>query len=334
SFDWKTANFNTQLGETKIYKLDKSSSSLKFYLTFFYLLIRDLLKYKASIYFAEDVYTLPVVYFFAKLNKAKIFYNSREIYAHIAGLRKKSFVQKIIAKIESKFIGKVDFVLVTGEMDKEYLVESYGLNNILVLRNLPKFTEVKNKIDLREKLNIPNDQKILLYQGVILEGRGIKKVIDVLDKINNAHFVIIGEGEFRKQFESEITGNPIESRVHFIGQVNHKDLLDYTASADLGLALIENISLSYYYALPNKIFEYIMAEVPILCSDLPQMKKIVDDYSVGKYVNLDVDNLANIINEMLYNNELLNEYKQNCKQAAKELNWDFEFNKVKDLLLN
>ncbi|MCB9249251.1 MAG: glycosyltransferase [Ignavibacteriales bacterium] len=273
--------------------------------------------------------------FFAKLNKAKIFYNSREIYAHLAGLRKKKFVQKIIAKIESKFIGKVDFVLVTGEMDKEYLAESYGLNNILVLRNLPKFTEVKKiKIDLREKLNIPNDQKILLYQGVILEGRGIKKVIDVLDKINNAHFVIIGDGEFRKQFESEITGKPIESRVHFIGQVNHKDLLSYTASADLGLALIENISLSYYYALPNKIFEYIMAEVPILCSDLPQMKKIVDDYKVGNYVNLEKDNLANAINRMLNDNELLNEYKANCKQAAKELNWDFEFNKIKDLLLN
>ena len=145
---------------------------------------------------------MPFVYFFAKLNKAKVFYNSREIYAHLAGLRNKVFVQKIIAKIESGFIRKVDTVLVTGEMDAEYLKESYGIDNLFVLRNLPKYKSDIAKIDLHKKLNIPQNSKIILYQGVILEGRGILKVIDLMREIDNVHFVIVGEGEFRQKFEN------------------------------------------------------------------------------------------------------------------------------------
>ncbi len=255
SFDWKTSNFKTLLGKMTVYKLDKTKSSLLYYLKFVFYLVRDLLKNKANLYFAEDIYTLPFVYYFAKLNKGKIFYNSREIYAHLAGLRNKGLVQKIIAKIENVFIKKVDLVLVTGEMDANYLRDAYQIDNFFILRNLPKYKSKFSKIDLREKLNIPHKDKIILYQGVLLEGRGILKIINLLDKIPNIHFVIIGDGEFRKKFESEAKKQNCANRIHFIGPINHTELLDYTASADLGVALIENISISYYYALPNKLFE-------------------------------------------------------------------------------
>ena len=335
SFDWKTENFKSQIGKTNIYILDKSKSSLKFYFTFFYLLTKDLLKFKADIYFTEDVYTLPLTYLFAKYNKAKIFYNSREIYANLGALRNKSFTQNVITKIEQKFIKKVDYVLVTGEMDKNYLKEFYKLNNILVIRNLPKYTEKISKIDLRTKYEIPYDKSILIYQGVILEGRGILKLIKLMNKIDNAYFIIIGDGEFKKQFEEETQKLNLKSKVHFIGAVNHSELLSYTASADIGVALIENISLSYYYALPNKLFEYIMAGVPVLCSDLPQMKNIIDEYKVGRYVNAeDEDEIISILKEMLIEKERFNYFKINCYKAAKELNWEFEFDKVKELLLN
>ncbi|MBI1931437.1 MAG: glycosyltransferase [Ignavibacteriales bacterium] len=329
SFDWKTENFKPRVGKTNIYKLEKSNSSLKFYFTFFYLLIRDLIKYKADIYFSEDVYTLPVTYFFAKFNKSKIFYNSREIYAHLAGLRNKSKVQSIIAKIESSFIKKVDNVFVTGDMDKEFLEEKYQLKNILVLRNLPKYKNNFEVIDLRKMLDISINDKILLYQGVLLEGRGISKLIKLFDKINNAHFVIIGDGEFRSKLETEANLLGMQNKVHFLGSINHNALLNYTVSADLGLALIENISLSYYYALPNKIFEYIMAEVPVVCSSLPQMKNIVDNYKIGKYVDADNEcEIINTINNLISDERLLMVFKQNCKTAREELNWEKEFEKI------
>ncbi|MCB9259302.1 MAG: glycosyltransferase [Ignavibacteriales bacterium] len=335
SFDWKTPNFNSQYGQTVIHKLDKSKSSLSFYLNFFYLLIRDLLKTKANYYFAEDIYTLPITYFFAKKNKAKIFYNSREIYAHLGGLRNKNTIQKIISKIESKFIRKVDLVLVTGEMDADYLRDSYGIDKFFVLRNLPKFKEVISKIDLRSQLNISQERKILLYQGVILEGRGIKKTIDLIEKIPNIHFVIVGEGEFRNKFEKYSVEKKLEKRIHFIGAVNHSELLNYTAGADIGLALIENISISYYYALPNKLFEYIMAGIPIFASNLPQMKKVIDEYNVGKYVDPENENeMIKNLEELIKDQKLLSDFTANCKKASKILNWENEFEKFKELHLN
>ena len=333
AFDWKTKGFQTQVGETAVYKLNKSGSSIFFYFNFFKLLIKNLLKYKGEIYFAEDIYTLPVVYFFAKYNKAKVFYNSRELYAHLAGLRNKSAVQSIIARVERTFIYKVDTVFVTGEMDKKFLQDSYGIDNIVVIRNLPKYNNEIKPINLKEKYGIPSKAKIIMYQGVVLEGRGILYLIRQLDKFDNLHFIIVGDGEFKNQFQKETDKLKIKDRVHFIGAVNHEELLNYTAAADIGVALIENISISYYYALPNKLFEYIMAGVPVIVSKLPQMEKVVNEYNVGKCVDLQNENeVITVINEMLNDENLLKEYSANCKKASVILNWEAEFNKVKDLL--
>ena len=335
SFDWKTEKFKSIISKTSVYKLDKSKSSLFYYLKFFFILTKELLKSKPTFYFAEDIYTLPIVYFFARLNKSKVFYNSREIYGHLAGLRNKSVVQKIIAKVESKFIRKVDLVLVTGEMDADFLREAYSIDNFLVLRNLPKYVDDITIVDLRNKLNIPLDEKIILYQGVLLEGRGISKLIGIMDQIPNVHFVIVGEGEYRKKFESEVNNSNCSGRIHFLGAVNHNELLSYTAGADIGLALIENISISYYYALPNKLFEYIMAGIPILASNLPQMKKVIDDYQVGKYVDPEHENdVVTTLNDLISDENNLDLYRKNCKIAAKELNWDTEFKKIEEILLN
>ena len=182
-------------------------------------------------------------------------------------------------------------------------------------------------------MKINADQKILLYQGVILEGRGIKIIMDVIDQIDNVHLVFIGDGDYFQQFKNAAEKSKSSSRIHFIGAVNNNELLGYTASADLGMALIENISLSYYYALPNKLFEYIMAGVPILCSNLPQMKMMVEKHKVGQVVDLDdKDNLVRTINNMMKSENLLEKYRDNSKLAAKELNWEIEFKKLEPYL--
>ncbi len=335
SFDWKTKGFKTQIGNTSVYKLDKSNSSFSFYLNFFSTLVKFLLKNKAGIYFAEDIYTLPVVYFFAKKNNAKVFYNSREIYAHLAGLRNKSFVQSIISRIERKFIYKVNAVFVTGSMDKDFLKDAYGITNIIVVRNLPKYQKEIKPVDLKIKLGIPSRAKIILYQGVVLEGRGIMYLINILDKIKDAHFVIVGNGEFKKKFQDETQKTKVKDRVHFIGAVPHNNLLNYTAAADIGVALIENISISYYYALPNKLFEYIMSGVPVLASKLPQMEKIIADYRVGECVDMNNEiEVIKVLSNMLSDETTLKEFSENCLKAAIELNWEKEFEKIKILMQN
>jgi glycosyltransferase involved in cell wall biosynthesis len=332
SFDWTTPNFETVTGETSIYKLVKKKNSIHYYLKFLTTLYKELLKTDSDIYIAEDILTLPLVTFVAKLRKAKLYYNSREFYAFIAGLRNKPKTQAIISMLEKFFINKVDKVFVTGEGDAEFLQEYYGIKNTVVIRNLPIKQYATNPIDFRSLLNIPKDDLILLYQGVILEGRGFVPLLNAMKEIKNVHLIVLGSGVYKSKYENLAAELGIENRIHFLGNIEQSELINYTAGADIGVALIENISKSYYYALPNKLFEYIMAGLPVLISDLPQMKKIVVDYKVGEVVSLDEpDNLSHKINLLHANKLLQDNYRMNTINAREELNWQVEYQKVKHL---
>ncbi|MDZ7765465.1 MAG: glycosyltransferase [Melioribacteraceae bacterium] len=120
--------------------------------------------------------------------------------------------------IERLFIKRVDLVLTTGEMDSEFLHNYYGINNTLVIRNIPKLQLPDAKIDLHQKLKLDRSKKILLYQGVMIDGRGIELIIDQLEKIENAVLVLLGDGERRKKWEQLALEKNVESKVYFLEQ--------------------------------------------------------------------------------------------------------------------
>jgi len=334
SFDWTTPNFKTIRGDISVFKLKKRKFSLLFYLTFAARLKFELFKTKANIYFAEDVYTLPFVTFFAKFHRAIFYYNSRELYAFTGGLRNRNIVQSILKQLESFFIHKADLVLTTGEMDSKFIHKFYGIGNSVVIRNIPIKQQPDKIINLREELGINKDCKILIYQGVLLEGRGLKLIINALASLPNTHFVIIGDGFLKDELLVLSNKLQVANRVHFLGMKKQAELINYIAAGDIGLAIIENISISYYHALPNKLFEYIMAGLPVISSNLPQMEKIVNQYKIGEVI--DPENPKEIetaLNNLLNNPELLSEYQNNCKLAGEELNWQNEYNRVRKILL-
>jgi len=186
---------------------------------------------------------------------------------------------------------------------------------------------------LRNQLGISTDKKILLYQGVILKGRGIEKIFDILPDIPECIFVLIGGGEFENYYKNLAVERKVIDQVFFIGKFSQEDLPKLTPSANVGIALIENISKSYYYALPNKLFEYIMAEVPVVVSNLPQMKEIVDNFNVGFVVDPDnKDELIAALKKLTSDEVLYKKFKQNCKIASEELNWENEIGNLLELL--
>lgn len=334
SFDWTTPNFKSIKGNISVFKLKKRKFSLLFYLSFAARLKLELFKTKANIYFAEDIYTLPFVVFFAKLHRAKIYYNSRELYAFTGGLRNRNIIQAMLRKLESFFIHKADLVLTTGEMDSDFIHKFYKIENTLVIRNIPIKKQSEKIVDLRNKLGIKKDCKILIYQGVLLEGRGLHLIIKTLTSFPNAHLVIIGDGFLKDELLALSNKIGIANRVHFLGMKKQDELINFTAAGDIGLAIIENISISYYHALPNKLFEYIMAGLPVLSSNLPQMEQIVNQYKIGKVIDPEnPEEIETALNNLLNNPDLLVEYRNNCKLAAEELNWENEYKKVHKILL-
>ncbi|MCH8170480.1 MAG: glycosyltransferase [Bacteroidetes bacterium] len=329
SFDWLTNNFNTQLGEVTIYKLSKNFSSLLFYIKFSTLLLKRLINIKSAIYFAEDIYTLPIVTIFAKLKGAKVFYDCRELFGYLAGLKKRKFLQFLLKIIERLFITHVDLIITTGELDSEFIEKEYGLTKTIVIRNLPKYYKPLKPINFCQLLNIPTEKKILLYQGVVLHGRGLKYIFEALTELKNYVLIILGAGEELTYYKSLSKKLVIENQIYFLGKIKQNELLKYTAGADIGLSLIENLSLSYYYALPNKLFEYVMAEIPVLVSNLPQMEKVVNTYEIGLTVkDSNTEEIKNALKK-LEEETFYKKIKNNCKKASNDLNWE---NEVKKLL--
>jgi glycosyltransferase involved in cell wall biosynthesis len=137
--------------------------------------------------------------------------------------------------------------------------------------------------------------------------------------------VIAGGGEFEEYYKNLASEMNLTNHVIFLGKLTQDKLPKITSSADVGVALIENLSTSYYYALPNKLFEYIMAEVPVIVSNLPQMKAVVEKYDVG--FSVDIDNkteLITVIKNLSEDSKLYKTKVQNCHIASQELNWEKE----------
>ncbi len=295
-FDWLTKDFIESRGDVSIIKLKKRFFSIPFYLKFIWHLKLKLLTTNASIIFAEDIYTLPFAVIFGKLKRAKIYYDSRELFGYLAGLKEKKFKQAFWKWTEKLFIKRADYVIVTGTMDGEFLQKEYGLKNIILLRNLPRYYKPSSSFDLHSHFQINIDKKIILYQGVLLKGRGIEKIFAVLNELPDHVFLIVGGGEFEDYYQSLADQMKLREQVFFLGKLTQDELPKITSSANVGVSLIENLSTSYYYALPNKLFEYIMAEIPVIVSNLPQMKEIVEKYDVGFVI--DIDNKVELISAL------------------------------------
>lgn len=285
-----------------------------------------------KLFIAEDVYSLPAASKGAKLNKSKLIYDSREIYSELGPLSGKKLKQSIIKFIEKHYIKYVSKIIVTADNDAVYL-RAHLTNKIpyLTVKNFPPYNNFVSNNIIREKLGISDDNKIILYQGMLLKGRGIEKVIDALRYLNDFVFVILGEGPLRHELEILIKKRNLVNKVFLPWAVPYDQLHKWTCSADIGVSLIEPLSISYEHALPNKIFEYTMARIPTLCSNLPAMAEIINKYDIGKYIdaNASPEEIASSISELIKNK---NKYVSNCEKAASDLSFEHQESSIIQLL--
>lgn len=272
-------------------------------------------------------YPLTTAYRIKKfLNKnLKIVYDPRE---YVKGQNISSINKKMMLFIERIYISKIDVIVTVGECISNFYKKDYFLKNKpSVIRNIPFFYDNKSKQNkLREKLNIPANNKILLYQGYLTKGRGLNKILDVFSKLpKTVNLVFMGEGELQNELKIRVYELDLRERVHFL-LVKNNEVLEYTNSADIGICLIEDICESYYYSLPNKLFEFIQGKLPIICSDFPEMSKIVLKYRIGEVVNPNKEN--EILEKIIFILNNLEKYKENLEKAKRELCWENESKKL------
>ncbi len=287
---------------------------------FFYLFFK-----KVDILLANDLDTLPANYMVAAIRKKKLVYDSHEYFTEVPELQGRDFVKNIWKKIEEIILPKVKYSYTVCDSIAAIYSDMYGIN-MKVIRNLPLY-DVGYPGKTADK-GLQN-KRIIIYQGAVNLGRGLEPAIKAMKYINDAMLVIIGDGDIINELKELVNKEDLHDKVRFIGKIPYEELISYTSQADIGISLEENLGLNYYYALPNKLFDYIHAGVPVLVSDFPEMAGIVKKYEVGLTTDIkDPGKLAAVFNEMIENKERRNFWKQNMKRAAKELCWENEEKKL------
>jgi len=140
---------------------------------------------------------------------------------------------------------------------------------------------------------------------------------------------VAGEGDISNELRELTKKLKLENRVEFTGRLPLEELKKMTRKAHLGISLEEDRGLNYRFALPNKLFDYIQAEIPVIVSDLPEMRNVVETYHVGEVLfERTPQKIAELINKTIENDS---KYKENLTIAAKELCWENEEQKLMEL---
>jgi glycosyltransferase involved in cell wall biosynthesis len=299
------------------------------FLQYYVKAFRKIIKHKTDLLFSAELYSLPIAFLASKKFKSPLYYDSRELYSHIAALKNKKLKQWIWKTLEKFIVKRVKKVFTVNESIADILEKELKISKPVVLLNAPNYTTNKNVSSLYALFKIPREQKILLYQGGLQSGRGIPILLDIINDLNEFSLVFLGQGNFQ---EDIINHKLYNKRIYLSTRITSEKLLEFTSSAFLGMCLIENYGKSYYLSLPNKLFEYCHCQVPVLCSNFPEMERIISKYNIGDSVNPEErDKIIEKIVSLSENNELYNKYKLNCQNAAKELNWE---NQEESLLKN
>ena len=278
----------------------------------FFLLLFD----KADILLANDTDSLPANFAASKIKRKKLIFDAHEMFPEVPEVVDRPFVKKCWTKIEDHLFPRLDRAYTVCQSIADLYNEKYNLN-MQVVRNIPLAGQDKAIVPAIDKQN----KKIILYQGAVNIGRGIDRIIDAMPYLDDFLFYVVGDGDCLADLRKSVQDKQLDDKVKFTGRVPFEDLPAYTASADIGVNLLDNKGLNYYYALPNRIFDYIRHTIPILANDFPEVRRIISHYRVGKLIDhFEPEYLASVIREMV--SEAKN--KEGFALANKELTWENE----------
>lgn len=275
----------------------------------------------ADVYIASDLYSLPAAVVAGR--RRVVWYDSRELYSDLSTLQGKPLRKAFWKTVEKKY-GRHARVVTTVNGSIAHLLRD-RFQRVEVIRNYPLSSRCEQDALLREQLGVPPGKFLLLSQGGLQRGRGAFMILDAVQSRVDVAVVFLGDGPLKGEIAAyaEILGMP--RRVFFLPAVPVSDLPAYTASADIGLCVIENLGRSYYLSLPNKLFEYVMAGVPVVASDFPELGAVVREEKVGLTCDPGKpESIRAAIDKLLDDRETREKCTAACLTARDRFNWEHE----------
>jgi glycosyltransferase involved in cell wall biosynthesis len=290
-----------------------------FYAEYNFRLFLLLLFSRFDLLLSNDLDTLPANWLAAMVKHKPLVYDSHEYFTEVPELAGRRLVRKIWEWLERNLVPGVDQAYTVSKSIAEVYFAKYK-TSFQVVRNFPLSDPAKKTLVERK----PNPPFTIIYQGALNKGRGLEQAISAMKYLPEFNFLIVGTGDIENDLKVQSTDLQL-SNVLFSGRLPFEELMQVTCKAHLGISIEEDFGLNYRYALPNKLFDYIQARIPVVVSDLPEMSAIVNEYGIGLIItDHDPVVLAEAFRKALTDQTLREKWSANLEKAAKELTWEKE----------
>lgn len=276
--------------------------------------------------YCNDLNTLPIgVLAKAFKRSKKVLYDSHEYQRETIG--RDGLKKWMVTVTERSLIPLSDAVLVVSPSIAEEYQRIYKMDKPTVVMNSLSSRDAPDSSILRESLKIDPEHKLFLFQGGVSEGRGGRQMLEAFKRLREPyHLVVMGKGDLMPLVEEYAS---ICSNIHLHPLVPFDEVLNYTASADAGILFYENTCLNHYYCMPNKLFEYMAAEIPLVTSPLYELKRVIPEYGIGTVAeNFSVEALMDAVRGI----ESKSVYKQNLQKAKQDFDWSQQLDALRSVL--
>ena len=287
---------------------------------FFFLLFS-----KTNLIFSNDLDTLPACYLAFKLKrKTKIIYDTHELFTEVSELIERPIKRKIWLKIEESIFPKLRTIITVNDSIAEVYSNKYQVP-VHVVRNIPPKYEMQNSNN-REAMGIRKNEFLLIIQGSGLnKDRGIEESILAMKYCRGCRLVIVGDGDIIPEAKDLVKENQLSEHVQFLSRRPYMELMKITEMADLGLLMDKAVNKNHELALPNKLFDYMHANTPVLSNQLKEIEKFICANNIGVVINeSNPKGIAKAIMDLKNDHQLLEGLKENCRKTALTEHWGNE----------
>ena len=305
-----------------------------FYLAYNFCLLIFLLKNRFDIIGSVDLDTLLPCFISSKLNGKPCVFDAHEYFQEVPEVVNRPFTKWVWDTLANLLIPRLRYAYTVSASLQKIFIQKYGvpfglIRNIAVSSVDFRTVSTSSSDSSNPEEIRTNEKPIILYQGVLNEGRGLEAIIEAIIAIPKVELWLAGEGDISKQLKEQVQNQNLQKRVKFLGYLTPESLKKITTQATIGINLIENKGLSYYYSLANKTFDYMQAEVPAIHNDFPEYRLLIEELKIGVLIkDLEQVTLIKAVQTLLNDKNLYLELKNNCKIGKRLYNWENESRKL------
>jgi len=305
-----------------------------FYAEYNIRLFFKLLFLKKDILLANDLDTLLPNFLISKIFNKKLVYDSHELYTEVPELLDRPFIKNIWLTIEKWIFPKLKNVYTVNNEIAAIYTKKYNVK-VKVIRNIAKkYQRAVIDDDFIKKVKRNNKMLILQGSGINID-RGAEEAVEMMQYLENVILYIIGSGDVFDNLKKKIDRLNLNSKVFLKNKMPYSELMKYTQLADLGLTLDKNTNLNYILSLPNKVFDYLQAGIPILASNTKVVSNLVHKNNIGFVTKThNPKELATIVNSIFTDGTKYCLWKENLITLKSKLNWENEEKKLIEIYSN